>query len=44
MVARQTARARDAKQAERERLVEEMEKELGLASDHPDDETYVLAR
>ncbi|ORY29336.1 amidase signature domain-containing protein [Naematelia encephala] len=31
------------KQAERERLVKEMEDELGLSEDHPDDQTYLLA-
>jgi hypothetical protein len=40
----QTVRARDAKQAERERLVAEMEDQLGLASEHPEDEQYISAR
>ncbi|RSH93004.1 hypothetical protein EHS25_008452 [Saitozyma podzolica] len=39
----QTVRARDAKQAERERLVAEMEDQLGLASEHPEDEQYISA-
>ena len=38
MVSKQTKAVSQAKVAQRERLVKEMEKELGLAKDHPEDE------
>lgn len=37
-VSKQTLDARERKLAEREKLINEMEEELGLASEHPEDE------
>lgn len=37
MVAQQTLVAKTKKQAERERLISEQERDLGLQDDHPED-------
>lgn len=44
MVSSQTITARDAKQHEQRRLIEEVEKEIGTKGDHPEDEEILFTR
>jgi hypothetical protein len=44
MVSTQTTNARDKKQAEQKRLIEETEKEIGRKEDHPEDELILGTR
>jgi hypothetical protein len=41
MVSRQMTNARTKKQAEQKRLIEEVEKQIGKQSDHPEDEAIL---
>jgi hypothetical protein len=41
MVSKQTTDARTKKQAEQKRLIEEVEKQIGKQSDHPEDEAIL---
>jgi len=44
MVSSQTTDARDKKQAEQKRLIEEAEKEVGKKEDHPEDDLILNTR
>lgn len=44
MVSSQTTNARDKKQAEQKRLIEEVENEIGVKGDHPQDELILDTR
>jgi hypothetical protein len=44
MVSQQTIDARDGKQAEQKRLIEEVEKQIGKQVDHPEDEGVLRTR
>jgi len=44
MVASQTTNARDKKQAEQKRLIQEIESEIGVKGDHPEDQLILDTR
>jgi hypothetical protein len=44
MVSSQTTNARDEKQAEQKRLIEEIEGQIGSKGDHPEDELILETR
>jgi hypothetical protein len=44
MVSSQTIIARDGKVAEQKRLIEEIEKEIGMKEDHPEDDLILSTR
>jgi len=44
MVSSQTTNARDKKQAEQRRLIKEIESQIGVKGDHPEDELILDTR
>ena len=44
MVSSQTTNARDKKQAEQKRLIQEIESEIGVKGDHPEDQLILDTR
>ena len=44
MVSSQTTNARDKKQAEQKRLIQEIENQIGVKGDHPEDELTLDTR
>jgi len=44
MVSSQTTNARDKKQAEQKRLIAEIESQIGVKGDHPEDELILDTR
>lgn len=44
MVSAQTINARDRKQAEQKRLIQEIEAQIGVKGDHPEDELILSTR
>jgi hypothetical protein len=44
MVSSQTTNARDKKQAEQKRLIQEISRDIGVKGDHPEDELILGTR